>query len=87
MNVGDRIKVASLDPDGWSESAIKAFMGQRGTILEVKEDPFSKEEALLVQFDVPVRRWVMLSATDPDTNPVNFITMFHFHPSDLELSP
>jgi hypothetical protein len=84
MDVGDRVRVSNLDPEGWSQSAISVFTGQLGIVLEVKEDPFTKEETLLIVFDVPVRRWVMLSNNEPATNSSNFITMFHFHLSDLE---
>lgn len=81
---GTRVRVFPTDVDSWSSDALKAFMNVEGTIIEEKEDPFDHNSPIyLVEFDKPVRKWAMLSKSEPETNPVNFYTCFHFHGSDL----
>lgn len=84
LTYGSRVKVAPTDLDTWTSDALKAFTGVEGTVTEVSENPFDrKTPSYLVEFDKPVRKWVMLSESEPDTNPANFYTCFHFAGCDL----
>lgn len=81
---GMRVRVSPTDLDNWTSDALTAFVNVEGTIIEEKEDPFDHDRPVyLVEFDKPVRKWALLSEFEPETNPCNFYTQFHFYGCDL----